>query len=69
MNKQEIKQKIEDHETYGMGLHKIGGHARIVNLRVTNALATCDLIIGNDYEQTSERYNGVEYDVQKLMSI
>jgi len=68
MNKEQIKDKIIDHETRANGFDRLCGvGVEVRNLRVNKTKAIADIILHTDYEEgTSERYNNCEYPLNRI---
>jgi hypothetical protein len=67
-NREEIKQKIHDHEYYGNGFNHLSGRAvSVKNLRITKTKAVADIILHDYDENSKERFNQCEYPLEKLL--
>ena len=65
MDKQYIKQRIEQYELFRNGLNAISGSAvQVVNLRLSGNIGVCDIKLIS--EDSIERHNNCRYDLKAL---
>ena len=70
MNRKEIKDMIEKYEYNINGFGRLNGRdVKVVNLRVTKEKVICDVILINDDDNMTERYNNTEYKLSKLVEL
>ena len=62
MNKQKIKEKIEEYEYRQNGMHLISGASvQVVNVKVYKNLVICDVKLIYDLDNKTETHKAVEY--------
>lgn len=62
MTRKEIKSRIEEHEYFSNGFHKLNGyHVKAVNLKQRQDKFIVDIIIHSADDNATERYNDCEY--------
>jgi hypothetical protein len=68
VDKEKLKQNIENWELYHLGLkHQSGAFIIVRNLRLTKKMAKCDVLVYHGEDGYMERYNDMEYPMEKII--